>query len=319
MTVSNQIPVKSVSLVVSGPPTNGSFTSSDASSVTADWDLPTDTGSGTNTDVRIKEYRVVPKIFDNIVRGYDFKVFSINNINITSNLATITLTENHNSNSISITWSSAAFSNGLITFGSTTNDADHSQFLVGEDIFITGSHSNLNNTKFKIKSTNINGTTFSVTIIAPNGIDGSSNLGTTGTLRVPDYVYVYGNSALIGLHSLNADRATNQLTVLKTAANATVTGGFLTFVKNKTAVTVNNNYVQGTTHCDSLLAYTPLPGGRYTFEVSALSEWNDSFNNYSTSLTIPWNFSLNSQIGNSLFTGTTNDYVSTKSNTTFVD
>jgi len=319
MTVSNQIPVKSVSLVVSGPPTNGSFTSSDASSVTADWDLPTDTGSGTNTDVRIKEYRVVPKIFDNIVRGYDFKVFSINNINITSNLATITLTENHNSNSISITWSSAAFSNGLITFGSTTNDTDHSQFLVGEDIFITGSHSNLNNTKFKIKSTNINGTTFSVTIIAPNGIDGSSNLGTTGTLRVPDYVYVYGNSALIGLCSLNADRATNQLTVLKTAANATVTGGFLTFVKNKTAVTVNNNYVQGTTHCDSVLAYTPLPGGRYTFEVSALSEWNDSFNNYSTSLTIPWNFSLNSPIGNSLFTGTTNDYVSTKSNTTFVD
>ena len=319
MTVSNQIPVKSVSLVISGPPTNGSLTSANTNSITADWDLPTDTGSGSNTDVRIKEYRIVPKIFDNIVRGYDFKVYSINNINITSNLATITLTENHNSSSISITWSSATFSNGLITFGSTTNDADHSQFLVGEDMLITGSHTNLNNTKFKIKSTNINGTTFSVTIIAPTGIDGSSNLGTTGTLRIPDYVYVYGNSALVGLYSLNADRATNQLTVLKTAANATVTGGFLTFVNSKTAVTVNNNYVQGTTHCDSILAYTPLPGGRYIFEVSALSEWNDSFNNYSTSLTIPWNFSLNSPIGNSLFTGTTNDYISTKTNTTFVD
>ena len=38
---------------------------------------------------------------------------------------------------------------------------------------------------------------FNITIIAPTGIDGSSNLGTTGTLRIPDYVYIYGNSALV--------------------------------------------------------------------------------------------------------------------------
>ena len=49
MTVSNQIPVKSVSLVISGPPTNGSLTSANTNSITADWDLPTDTGSGSNT------------------------------------------------------------------------------------------------------------------------------------------------------------------------------------------------------------------------------------------------------------------------------
>lgn len=319
MNVSNQIPVKSVSLVISGPPTNGSLTTATTTNFTADWDLPTDTGSGSNNDVRIKEYRVVPKIFDNIVRGYDFKVYTINNINITSNLATITLTENHNSAPISISWTSATFSNGLITFGSTTNDADHSQFLVGEDMIISGSHSSLNNIKFKIKSTNINGTAFNVSVIAPSGIDGNTNLGTNGTLRIPDYVYVYGNSALSGVRLINADRATNQLTVLITAANTTVTGGFLTFATTKTAVTVNDNYIQGTSHCDSILTYNPLPGGRYFFDVSALSEWNDSFNNFSTSLTIPWNFSLNSPIGNTMFSGTTNDYISTKSNNSFSD
>ena len=122
VTVSNQISIKSVSLVISGPPTNGSFTTATNSNFTIDWDLPSDTGSGSNSDVRIKEYRVVPKIFDNIIRGYDFKAYTINNINITSNLATITLTENHNSDPISISWTSATFNNGLITFGSTTND-----------------------------------------------------------------------------------------------------------------------------------------------------------------------------------------------------
>ena len=51
MTVSNQIPIKSVSLVISGPPTNGSLTTVTNTNFTADWDLPTDTGSGSNNDV----------------------------------------------------------------------------------------------------------------------------------------------------------------------------------------------------------------------------------------------------------------------------
>ena len=33
---------------------------------------------------------------------------------------------------------------------------------------ISGSDTSLNNTKFKIKSTNINGTAFNITIIAPS-------------------------------------------------------------------------------------------------------------------------------------------------------
>ena len=319
ITISNQIPIRSVSLVISGPPTNGVISTVTNSNFIVDWELPVNTGSGGNNDVRIKEYRIVPKLFDNIVRGYDFKVYTIDNINITNNLATITLTENHNSVPISISWTSVTFSNGLITFGSTTNDVDHSQFVVGEDMMISGSDTSLNNTKFKIKSTNINGTAFNITIIAPSSINSNTNLGTNGTLRIPDYVYVYGNSALSGVILINADRATNQLTLLTTATDTTVNGGVLTFATSKTAVTINNNYVQGTSHCDSILTYTPLPGGRYFFDVSALSEWNDSFNNFSTSLTIPWNFSLNSPIGNTMFPGNTNDYISTKSNDTFLD